>query len=74
MSQHLFAGASLAVAEFVDWVTLETRQGWLRMLVCHTDLYRLAGFTVRVASVVSVVATVASQGRGRQSKTKGFLW
>ncbi len=45
----LFAGASLAVAKFVDCC--------LRMLVCHTALYLLAVFTVRVASAVSVVAT-----------------
>ncbi len=53
----LFAGASLAVAGFVDGITLETRQGWLRMLVCHTALYREAVFTVPVAGTVSVVAT-----------------
>ena len=59
----LFTGESLAVAEFVDWITLETRQGWLRMLVCHTALYRLAVFTIRVVSVV-VVATQAQSQQG----------
>ncbi len=53
----LLAGASLAVAGIVDCITLETRQGWLRMLACHTALYREAVFTVRVAGTVSVVAT-----------------
>ncbi len=53
----LFTGASLAVAGIVDCITLETRQGWLRMLVCDTALYREAVFTVRVAGTVSVVAT-----------------
>ena len=53
----VIAGASLAVAGIVDCITLETRQGWLRMLHCHTALYREAVFTVRVVGTVSVVAT-----------------
>ena len=39
-------------------VTLETSQNWLRMLVCHTALYREAVFTVRVTGAESVVATI----------------
>ena len=31
---------------FVDWITLVTKPGQLRISVCHTALYRLAVFTV----------------------------
>ncbi len=53
----LLAGASLAVAGNAECITLETSQDWLRMLVCHTAVYREAVFTVQVASG-SVVATL----------------
>ena len=57
----LLAGVSLAVAGNAECITLETSQVWLRMLVCHTALYREALFTVRVAGTVSVVATKSWQ-------------
>ena len=33
-------------SSLVDWITLVTKPGQLRMPVCHTALYRLAVFTV----------------------------
>ncbi len=46
-------------SSFVGWITQETRQGWLRIPVCHTPPYRLAlpYYHIRVASVVATACT-----------------
>ena len=48
-------GQSVCYYSLLARLSWETRQGWLRMLVCHTAIYREAIFTVRVASVVATM-------------------